>query len=568
MPTGDNRRKITDQQVISALWRHEGRITRAAAELGVTRPTLIKRRDRLRREGVELPDPPWNPAEGEARPDSDAKRADLTDGRIEPRPMQVRPLPSKGKVATYLLTAATNNTDIHPVFWRNLKALAAHYEAHGPVEIMVRRIGYQLAEWRRRGASNEIEQDVTNGGVYFDPALIEHICDERVELAPGLHWAGDAPVSATAVNPLSGYDTFTGEASGIFGPTKLEMRSVATMRGQPAKHIITTGAVTQRNYSETKAGQKADWHHVFGATMVEVEADGTWFMRPIVAEDDGTIRDINVTIRHGQVIEGPNVEALTPGDVHVAELSPAIREAIYGPGGVTDTLKPRYLLHQDLHDHKARSHHDARDPIRRYQLHVQGADDVEREIAADAEFLRYAARPGMEQIVVGSNHDDHLHRWLKDADWKSDPVNAEFYLRAVLQVVQAIKADDAEFHLLEWACREKDCPPDVVFLRPDQSLVIGGVEHGLHGDKGPNGARGSVRNIARMASKTTIGHSHSPGIVEGCWQAGVTAGDADEPTMDYAQGPSSWSRTSVVQFEGGKRTMITMRGVRWRAERG
>lgn len=568
MPTGDNCRKITDQQVISALWRHGGNVTRAAAELGVTRPTLIERRDRMRRKGVELPAPPWNPSQGETRPDTVRQSVQLTEGRIEPRPVQFRPLPPRGKVSTYILTSATNNTDIHPALWRNIKALAAHYYAHGPVEIMVRRIGYNLAEWRRRGASNEIEQDDTNGGVYFDPALTDHICDERVELAPGLHWAGDAPVSATAVNPLSGYDTFTGEASGIFGATKLEMRSVATLRGQPAKHIITTGAVTQRNYSDTKAGQKADWHHVFGCTLVEVEPDGTWFLRPIVAEDDGTIRDINVTIRHGQVIEGPNVAVLTPGDVHVAELTPEIRRAIYGPGGMVDTLRPAQLHHHDLHDHKARSHHDRADPFRRYQLYVEGADDVEREIAADAEFLRYASRPWLQQIVVGSNHDDHLHRWLKEVDWRADPVNAAFYLRAALRVVKAIGAIDKSFHLLEWACREKACPDDVVFLRPDQSWLVEGVECGLHGDRGPNGSRGTVRNLSRIASKTTIGHSHTPGIVDGCWQAGVTAGDTDEPAMDYAQGPSSWSRTSVVQFEGGKRTMITMRGVRWRAERG
>lgn len=567
MGSGDPQRKRTDQEVIDALWKHDGVVARAARELGIKPPSLFERRERLISKGVDLPLPPWDARDGTLKPDSMKAPPSLSAGRIGSRDVSIRSLPKKRRVATYIMTAATNNTDIHAVLWKNIQALAAHYEQHGPTEILVRRIGYNLAEWRRRGSSNEMDVDADGDPIRFAPEITPYICDERVELAPGIHWAGDAPVSATAVSPLSGYDTFTGEASGVFGATKLEMRSVATMQGLPAKHLITTGAVTQRNYSETKAGQKADWHHVFGATLVEVESDGTWFMRPIVAEDDGTIRDINVTVRNGEVILGPNMAALAPGDVHVAELHPKIKAVIYGPGGMTDTLQPKQLLHNDLHDHKSRNHHDKHDPFRRYQLHQTGADDVEREIEADADFLKYAARPWMQQVVVGSNHDDHLHRWLKDADWKNDPVNAVFYLASALRVCEAIRDDDRQFHLLEWACRRKDAPDDVVFLRTDQSWIIEGVECGLHGDKGPNGSRGSVRNLARIGAKTTIGHSHSPGIVDGCWQAGVSAGDPDEPTLHYALGPSSWSRTHVGQFEGGKRTMITMRGVRWRAGR-
>lgn len=578
MARGDPNRKTCHDDVHAALAQAKGNVSEAARLLGVARATIRRHRKALIEKGVDVCEPPWHACRGQTMPPefreliadryaSTAIDPEYSAGRIEAREIQERDLPKPGKVATYFLTAATNNTKLHAALWRNLMALKAHYEADGPVEILVRRIGYNLAHWRRRGASNEVETNQDVDPIWFDPKLVPHICDDRVQLAPGIQWAGDAPVSATAVSPLSGYDTFTSEDDGIFGATKLEMRSVPTMQGQPAKQLFTTGAVTQRNYSETKAGQKADWHHVFGCTLVEVDSDGTYFTRPIVADDDGTIRDLNVTVKNGRVILGHNLVGLSPGDVHVAELHPDIMAAVYGPGGMTDQLQPRNLFHHDLHDHKARSHHDERDPMRRYQLHREGADSVEREIEADAEFLRYAARPFMTQVVVGSNHDDHLHRWLKSADWRADPVNMAFYLEAASRTIRAIRDGESDFHLLEWACREKGAPEDVVFLRTDQSWLVEGVECGLHGDKGPNGSRGSVRNLSRIGAKTTIGHSHSPGIVDGCWQAGVTAGDPDEPRMDYATGPSSWSRTHVAQYEGGKRTMITMRGTRWRADR-
>jgi hypothetical protein len=142
-----------------------------------------------------------------------------------------------------------------------------------------------------------------------------------------------------------------------------------------------------------------------------------------------------------------------------------------------------------------------------------------------------------------------------------------FYLQAAYRTCQAIRQGDDDFHLLEWACREKGAPQDVIFLRQDQSWLVHDIECGLHGDRGPNGSRGSARSLSRIGAKTNIGHSHTPAIIDGCWQAGVTAGDVDEPTLDYACGPSAWSRTLIGTYATGKRTLITMRGLRWRAKR-
>ena len=134
-------------------------------------------------------------------------------------------------------------------------------------------------------------------------------------------------------------------------------------------------------------------------------------------------------------------------------------------------------------------------------------------------------------------------------------------------MLAAIEDEDNGFHLLEWACREMGAPGAAVFLQPDQSWQVEGIECGLHGDKGPNGSRGSARSIAKTGSKSTIGHSHSAGIFEGCWQTGVTAGTLDDLDMGYNSGPSSWSRALVATYRGGKRTMLIMRGLQWRADR-
>lgn len=577
MPRGDNNRKITRQQAVEALRQTGGRVTAAAKLLGVSRNSITNHRSKALAEGLDVPMPPINFAKGDIDPDAITHRASalaeemaaleadprpLTGGRLEPIEVLRRPLPKRGTVATYIVTGAVNNTDIHQRLWANIKALAAHYGA----EILVRPIFYNLNAYRRMGADTE-NVAATEDDIHFDPAVLEHFFSDRIELAPGLHLAGDAPVTATAANPLSGYQTFTGEASGIFAATKIQLESVATMKHDPAKMLYTTGVVTQRNYTETKTGQKADWHHSYGALLVEVDSDGDAFVRHLLAGEDGTINDLGLTVRNGRVRQENNVAALTPGDVHVLKLDPRVAAAVYGPGGVVDILKPGELHHHDLHDQEVRNHHDRKKPFRRIRLKVQGKVVVESEIQANAEFLAYAARPGMLQVVIVSNHDEALIRWIEDTDWKADEHNAQFYLACAKRCVDAEEEEEDDFHLLEWACKAKGAPEDVVFLRSDQSWKVHGIECGLHGDKGPNGARGSARSISRMGSKTNIGHSHSATIHEGCWQTGVTAGALEHLDMSYNVGPSSWSRTMVVTYTNGKRSMLTMRSLKPWAER-
>lgn len=577
MPRGSNNQKITREQAVQALRKANGVVAEAARLTGVSRNSIINHRKKAMAEGIDVPLPPVDFSKGECDPNSTTSRVKaaereeleaeedprpLTGGRVDPIEIVRRPLPKKRQVKTYIITGAVNNTDIHLGLWSNIQALAEHYDA----EIIVRPILYNLNAYRRMGADTEDVDAEEGADIHFDAAVKPYFQSSRIELAPGLHFAGDAPITATAASPLSGYKTFTGEASGIFAATRVEMAAVATMKRADAKMLYTTGVVTQRNYTETKTGQKADWHHSYGAILVEVDSDGDYFVRHLGSSEDGSINDLGLTVRNGRVQECDNIAALTPGDIHVAQLQEHIKKAIFGPKGMVDQLRPAEVHLHDLHDHQSRSHHNTRNPFTLYELHNKGRESVADEIRKNADFLNYASREWLRLVVVGSNHDDHLRRWVAETDWKSDPINARFYLQCALKTIDAISSDDKQFHLLEWACRDLGAPDDVVFLRPDQSWRVFDIECGLHGDKGVNGGRGTLKSLSQTGSKLNIGHSHSPGIVDGAWQCGVTGGTEDLD-MGYNEGPSSWSRTLIATYVGGKRTMITMRGLKWRAAR-
>ena len=101
---------------------------------------------------------------------------------------------------------------------------------------------------------------------------------------------------------------------------------------------------------------------------------------------------------------------------------------------------------------------------------------------------------------------------------------------------------------------------DVRVLGGDESLVVCGVELGMHGDRGPNGARGSARNLRRIGVRSIIGHSHSPEIAEGCYQTGTST----RLRLEYNSGPSSWLNAHVVLNADGKRQLVIIVDGRFR----
>jgi hypothetical protein len=102
--------------------------------------------------------------------------------------------------------------------------------------------------------------------------------------------------------------------------------------------------------------------------------------------------------------------------------------------------------------------------------------------------------------------------------------------------------------------------PEIRCLAPDESLLIGDVEYGLHGDRGPNGSRGSARSLRRIGVKTVIGHSHSPAIEEGCYQTGTST----RLRLEYNAGPSSWLQSHVCQYASGRRVLLNIIEGEWR----
>ncbi len=527
----------TQEKVINA-WHQHGTILGTANAVGLSRSTVRKR---LKQAGLY-----------DERP--------VFAGRVNERVVESRPLPGHGEVHRYMLTSAQNNTHANQRVWDNFKALAKHYDA----EVLVGSFSYNKANFGPKAVKKGTKDSHDTEDLWYDPQLEPHFADHPVELAPGLLWCGEMNILPTAVKPLQGLEVYTGRKSGIFPHVKVHMHSVASGKWEPTKFNYTTGTVTKRNYLQKKAGLKAEFHHIYGGLIVEVDHEGDWFVRQLIADDKGCIYDLDLKVEKGRVTRGHKAKSITWGDIHEATIDPVVKEVAWGRGGMLDTLKAEYQFMHDLLDFRARNGHTAKRGLihDRFAAYVMGHDSVEDEVAGVARFLKESSRPWCKTHVVDSNHDNFMMEWLRIGDYRNDPINALYFLEAQLHVYRSIKnAPEKPVNLLRWAVeRVNGERPGVRFLNEDESFVLLGIEHGLHGDRGPNGARGTQSNYARMGRRVNRGHEHSAGILDGVYTAGLS-GNMDQ---GYNKGPSSWSHSHIVTYANGKRAIITMWNGKWR----
>jgi len=546
---------LTDplQQAVDALSECGGNKGQAARLLGIARSTLRDRLDqsaRLNRVPVEIP-----------KPTKTAKHEVPTvHGQIAERASRQF---KRSGYRVFILTSAQNNTLLHGEFWRNLKAYADFRGA----EILVSRYSYNKKRYAGKAKPGS-EKPSDFDGLWYAPEIENYVCDESIKLGKDLVWCGELNILPTAAKPLTGFDSYTGQASSVIPHAKIAKKSVPTGKYERTKFLFTTGTVTQRNYIATKAGQIADFHHAYGALIVEFDEQERWFARQINATNDGSFYDRTYFVRDGSVTDEHRVKGINWGDIHTAQLDPIVRQAAWGAGGMLDVLRPEYQFFNDLLDFLNRNHHNVGNPHVGFERFIKGQESVEEEVKSCSDFLRDARREWCESIVVDSNHDRAMERWLREADYKNDAVNAVFFLEAQLEKYRSIQSEKHKaFHLVEWAMRRAGCAESDRFLREDESFVLcpehgGGIECGMHGDLGVNGSKGGPLQFTRMGRKANTNHTHTDGINDGVY----TAGDLGKQDKGYNRGPNSHSQSNVVTYANGKRAIYTMWDGRWCAE--
>lgn len=456
-------------------------------------------------------------------------------------------------VRRYLITAAQNATPVNKPFLASL--LGCCRSTGAELIVIPYRYKNPTSNW-----SKEAEHDD-----WWAPELARYLMDRRIDLAPMLTLLADIKTQPTAASPLTGFETITGPKSAIIGHPKIELTTVPTPQSRLPKIMTTTGAVTVKNYTPTKAGKKGEHHHSAGACLVEIVGD-RFHIRQINAITNGSFIDID-TEYSGDATRKVRADALVMGDTHFEFMDPSVVEATFtGPGSIVSTLRPKQLVWHDFHDFYARNHHHRGKFFTNFVKHHTDRGNVETWLRKGFGFVDSVTPDGARNVFVPSNHPDAIGKWVEETDPRTDPENCVFWASTFKVMCQgaewtpngAATVDPFAYWGRKWlrsAGRSK-------FLSRGECHMIRGIDCGFHGDKGSNGAKGSLRGYSKIGVKTITGHGHGPGIMGGAYRVGTNS----LLTLEYNRGaPSSWMHCDCVIYPNGKRSLIFIIGGDWRA---
>lgn len=474
----------------------------------------------------------------------------------------------------FILTSAQNNTYVHPKFLKSLENAAEYMGA----QILVGTFSYNIAEYRAHNnqlsekyKNRETNQNLEKGdNLFFDPMIKEYIVDEPKMLTKDLMWNGELNISPTAVNPFSGMEGYTKGISGIFPHVKVGMKPLARHKMEDPRYLFSTGSITKKNYIQKKAGQKGALHHTFAALLIEVDEEGDWFPRQLVADSGtGEFYDLDVLYTPEGVFPGQSVEAIQWGDLHSEKADEEVYKVSFGnhPDSLLNRLNPTYQFVNDVLDFTSRNHHNIKDPYFRFKRYIEGKESVLDDIKQVADTLEMMKRDSTITVIVESNHDLALQRWLKESDYKSDPANSIPFLELQLATYKALESGDDDFSIFEYAMNKYhgigEGSDYTIFLREDESFKIcGSIESGCHGHLGNNGGRGSVSAFKKRGIRYNVGHGHSPCIDEGVYYAGVSG----KLEMGYNKGGTTWDHGHIITYPNGKRSIYLIRNGKYYAK--
>jgi hypothetical protein len=337
------------------------------------------------------------------------------------------------------------------------------------------------------------------------------------------------------------------------------MKTIATPQTTMPKIMTTTGSISEKNnYSPSKAGKKGAFHHSLGAVVVEL--DGTIFhLRNITGDNRGEFYDLNYKYTPAGREKLDRVEALVTGDEHQWWMSEDVANATYfNDDSIVKVLRPRKIVRHDVADSFSISHWHRNDVITRYLKRSYGQSSLYKELQDAADFINATTPPDTENIIVASNHHDHVTRWLNETDWRQDLENAKIYHEMWCTILDAADDQQRLDPFIWWMSQHVVVPTRWLCRR--EKVMIAGIMVNMHGDAGPNGAKGSLNNLKNIGVKSIIGHTHSPGIDKGAYQVGTST----IFNLPYTRGPSGWLNTHAIIHPNGKRQLIHVIRGKWR----
>ncbi len=420
-----------------------------------------------------------------------------------------------------------------------LKSLE-HYSKNNNAEIVI------LPTNGMFPSSTKQDQEEVLDSHFNNYRILEH--DEKINSNIDIRYF---PVKAQQIDPLTSWDRFVKQSSAIMPSPKQRLRVVPTSNQKYPKILMSTGAVTEPHYKDNSWGMKARLDHVYGAVIVDAVDNHNYHFRQLRANNSGTFYDLGIKYNeHGKHTSEP-LEALVMGDYHTHQIDKNVLKGTYK---LIEETKPKLIVLHDFFDGYSINHHDESMLVRRTQKQGESVT-LKKELYECGEHLkRLKDYSGAKIIIVKSNHDEVIDRYLEEGRFVNDPQNIDI---ALLMFQAKRRGDDP----LQTGIDETYGVVDgVQFLSRDDDYKILGWQLANHGDLGANGAKAGVRSLENSCNKAIYGHSHSPQIMRDVFIVGTST----PLKLDYNRGASSWMNTHALLHPNGQPQLINIFGGKYK----
>jgi hypothetical protein len=402
----------------------------------------------------------------------------------------------------YVVTTAINGCEVHEGFYKSL----LYYCKKNDAKLIV------LKAMDGNNPDKDFDEQI-------DP---KYFISNTLPLNTNIH-VDCMQLNPRSVDPVTGLNRVGQKGSTVFASPKQRLKYIPTGDPGHIHALMTTGAITKPYYpvknGMNRAARIAENDHIMGAIVVEVKDSKRYFFRQIQAGKSGRFVD---------------------WDWHSDSVDPKVKQAY---AKISKKLKPKKVIVHDLFDGLSINPHEAEKLILRAQRAGNGQLSLEDEIKIMVKDLEFISKLGIEEVVVvPSNHNEFLDRYLEKGDYIRDPYNKKFATELALAMLN--DKDPLRYAVEKLGLKANN----INWLRRDQSYKILDIEVGQHGDLGLNGSRGSVKSMEAAYQKTISGHSHTPEAL----RLSYVVGTSTWLRLTYNRGPSSWFNTccNVYKYEG------------------
>jgi len=438
------------------------------------------------------------------------------------------------KYNRFIVTTAVNNKKVNKKFLNSLKNYASRNDA------LILVLPCQDVASRKTTYEWNLDPELRDCGVIF----------KDIYLNDNL-FISDIKVSAKQILPLTGLDRFTPEkGSVILASTKQFLKFIPNTHNKQPRCIMTSGAVTENDYESEfymskRLSKIASKDHVMGAIVVEIESDEIFHFRQLQSSDTGSIVDLGLEYREDGSVSNLEGTVAVFGDIHCGKQDSDVNQILKN---IVSELDVQDIVLHDVFDCESVNHHHINRLAYRASKTMMGKSNLEKEGIQLADYLNdLATCIDGKLVVVESNHNEALGRYLEECRWVTDSENLYYSLDLMQKYIEG-------HNPLQYMIENKiglDKDTEVKWLQLDEDYERYGIQLGCHGHLGANGAKGSPSSFENAYNRSVIGHRHSASIYRSVYTVGVS-----NFNMGYNKGLSSWTITLCLVYSNGCRQLV------------